>query len=166
MIKNHITYERASQLLRYDPETGWLHWAVPRKGRKKEGRSGFFDANSGYWRITIDGRPYSQHRIVWLLQYGAFPSCQIDHVNRDKTDNRQDNLRLAPRNAADNGQNRRTPKNNKSGVQGVCQRKSGLWRAYITVDRKVIELGHYKNLSDAACARKAAELKYFTFANS
>lgn len=47
------------------------------------------------------GRPFGRrhkmlmHAYVWLLEYGKKPARMIDHINRDKTDNRIENLRLA-----------------------------------------------------------------------
>lgn len=53
-------------------------------------------------------------------------------------------------------------KNNKSGTKGVCWCKNvGLWRAYITFQRKTISLGYYKDIKKAIQARKEAEEKYF-----
>ena len=36
---------------------------------------------------------YYGHRLAWLLHYGTWPEGVIDHINRDKTDNRISNLR-------------------------------------------------------------------------
>ena len=56
----------------------------------------------------------------------------------------------------------KTPKNNTSGVKGVYWHKpTKKWVARIGFKGKVIYLGYYKNIKDAAAARKAAEEKYF-----
>ena len=84
----------------------------------------------------------------------------IDHINRDKSDNRKSNLRFS--NDLLNSHNRSTPSNNKSGCMGVSfHTKSNKWRATITVNHKHIELGEFKNIEDAIEARNVAELKYF-----
>ena len=58
--------------------------------------------------------------------------------------------------------NKSISKNNTSGTPGVCYRqREKKWLAYITVNRKPIHLGYYKNLEDAIEARKQAEIKYF-----
>ena len=46
-----------------------------------------------YTDIHIDGYSYKAHRLVWLYVYGKWPEYTIDHVNREKSDNRLCNLR-------------------------------------------------------------------------
>ena len=78
---------------KYDPETGIL-----RRIRWGWGPCGYLTSN-GYLRIKINGTHYRVHRIVWKMHYGVDPlsGLDIDHINRDKTDNRINNLRLATR---------------------------------------------------------------------
>lgn len=53
-------------------------------------------------------------------------------------------------------------KNNTSGHKGVCYRaRNEKWMAYITIKKKKMHLGEYKNKEDAIKARKEAEEKYF-----
>lgn len=56
----------------------------------------------GYIILKIKGEQYKAHRIAWLLATGEYPKCEIDHINRDKTDNRFENLRLADRQIQNN----------------------------------------------------------------
>ena len=49
--------------------------------------------STGYVRIGIDGRKYTSHRLAWLYVHGVWPSDQIDHINRNRSDNRIANLR-------------------------------------------------------------------------
>jgi hypothetical protein len=100
--------------------------------------------------------------LAWLYVYGKFPEEQLDHINRIKSDNRIVNLRLATN--SENRQNIPIYKSNKSGVAGVhWSKKSGKWRAEITFGGRLIHIGFYDNLSDAAAARAAAKAKYHTF---
>lgn len=56
----------------------------------------------GYLRTQIfhGGRPVDMmiHRIVWIAENGVplIPDLDVDHLNRDKTDNRIRNLQLVP----------------------------------------------------------------------
>ena len=78
-------------------EDGCLYWIKPGKcSRAKPGdRAGFLDAN-GYRRIEHRRVRAREHRIVWILHHGEIPAgLQIDHINRDRSDNRIENLRLA-----------------------------------------------------------------------
>lgn len=84
----------------------------------------------------------------------------IDHINKNKLDNRKCNLRVTTQQV--NSINSTTRKDNTSGVKGVRKRKdTGKWSASITYNHRTIYLGCYDTLKDAVSARKAAEEKYF-----
>ncbi len=51
----------------------------------------------GYLIIKVKSKAFKAHHIVWLLVYGDFPKQEIDHINRNKLDNRIENLRLSSR---------------------------------------------------------------------
>jgi hypothetical protein len=75
--------------------------------------------------ITIDGVIYKAHRVIWLLMTGKWPDHQIDHEDRDASNNRWKNLREAT--PLQNANNRSLHRNNTSGTTGVywdkrCQR--------------------------------------------
>ena len=77
---NHITY---------DPDTG----EIKRIGRKNS--NGSLD-HYGYLIIKIKGVQWKAHRLAWVKYYGVAPRNNIDHINRNKTDNRICNLRDVP----------------------------------------------------------------------
>lgn len=81
----------------------------------------------------------------------------IDHINRNKLDNRNINLRVVTNHV--NTINVGKYKNNHSGHKGVTKIKYG-YIATITVNRRKVYLGFYKNIEDAIKARKDAEIKY------
>lgn len=55
--------------------------------------------------------------------------------------------------------NKRTPKNNTSGVKGVAWYKpTNRWVAYINMDKKRVTIGYYTDKEEAATARKLAEV--------
>ena len=84
--------------------------------------------------------------------------CYVDHINRCKLDNRTCNLRVVS--PEDSARNMPIKANNTSGVTGVSITKYGTYRAYISVDKRRIELGYYPTLQEAARIRYAAEETY------
>jgi HNH endonuclease/AP2 domain len=146
-------------LLRYDPETGLIYWIAKGKGKIKKKAAGTL-LHSGYLGICIGLKRWQAHRIAWALHHGDWPKDQVDHINGVKIDNRACNLREATN--SQNGKNLKLSKANKTGIAGVCwNKKHQSYRAYIKVEHKAMYLGTYKNLDDAAKARRNAEDKYF-----
>lgn len=149
--------------LSYDPETGHFKWVVRVMcyggGRWPGDIAGTI--SSGYVQIKLYGRLYRAQHLAWLLMTGEWPdpSLDIDHKDRDRSNNRWSNLRQAtrPQNIANAG----LRSDNKSGVPGVSMRKdTGKWHARITVDKKIILLGDFATLEQAIEARQAANELY------
>lgn len=62
-------------------------------GKKLIGDLAGYKKSDGYWRVYINGKGYYLHRLVWLYHKGTLPINEIDHINRNKSDNRIENLR-------------------------------------------------------------------------
>lgn len=155
-----ITQKRLRELFLYDAETGIFtrRVSVGRHGRHKAHVVAGTRQNHGYVVMCVDGRRYMAHRLAWLYMYGEWPSCDIDHLNGVRNDNRLANLRLATR--AQNMQNVRHHKHNTSGYKGVSWMPSRRkWRAYIFVDYKQRHIGLYDTPQEAHVARKKEEQK-------
>jgi len=83
-----------------------------------------------------------------------------DHINRDRLDNRKSNLRVATR--SQNVANTFVEKQNRSGYKGVSWKKSNRkWCAQIRALNKVIHIGLYVNIKDAAKAYNEEAKKHF-----
>lgn len=151
-----LTQERLKQVLDYDPCTGVFTWKKARNLRTPAGSV----AGTGvrYKTISIDSRQYLAHRLAWFYVYGYWPDEQVDHKNRNKHDNRIDNLRLATN--MHNAWNRPAPANSTTGIKGVYWHKRGYWYAKITVGYRQIHLGQFKTKEQAAAARDEASRKY------
>lgn len=82
----------------------------------------------------------------------------IDHINKNKLDNRKENLRICTN--QQNLFNSKLAKNNTSGYTGV--RWNGFsWVAYIKYNNKRINLGSFDNIEDAIRERLKFEKEYF-----
>ena len=100
---------------------------------------------------------FLMHRVINKTPKGF----DTDHINRNKLDNRKDNLRTVTRQK--NALNVGLLKNNTSGHKGISlDKRSGRWETYITVNYKKMFLGYYDNLFDAIKARKKAETIHHT----
>lgn len=150
MSNTDLTAQGLRVLLHYNPETGvftWLH----SKGTAKAGAVAGTPHAKGYTSIKISGRVYLAHRLAWLHVYGAWPTQDLDHVNRAKNDNRLANLREVTH--AENMQNRGLGRQNASGLKGASFHKlTGRWRAEIKLNGQ----RHYLGLFATAGAAHAA----------
>ena len=51
---------------------------------------------AGYHQVGLDGKTCVKHRLIaiqWIPNDNPKLKIQVDHINRDRTDNRIDNLR-------------------------------------------------------------------------
>lgn len=85
-------FERLNKAVKVDPETGLVYWRATRHGARWYKSVGTL-GKDGYLRIMIDGKRYLVHRVVYLLTHGHWPLQQIDHIDRNKINNRPNNLR-------------------------------------------------------------------------
>jgi len=163
MEKNQLTQNRLCELLEIDVEKGIFVWKHTMGGKAKKGQEAGSLTNQGYVQIRIDQEDYLAHRLMWFYVYGAFPILQIDHIDRDRKNNKITNLRIATQ--KQNSENMFREKTNTSGFRGVRKEqrlKSKPWSATITHNYKQKHLGYYATIEEAVAARKAAEDEYFT----
>lgn len=117
--------------------------------------------NDYKWRLNYQGYVVNDkvgklHR--FLMNPGE--DLVIDHINRNRLDNRICNLRACT--LQENNMNKSIPCNNTSGIQGVSWDKNrNKWLVHITVNRKQIHLGYFNTIEEAAEARRQAEIEYF-----
>ena len=148
-----LTRERVRELFDY------LDGKLVRRFRVRNCRAGDVAGHirkDGYVRIGIDGEHYLLHRVIWAWHHGYFPENQIDHINKNHTDNRITNLREVTQTC--NMRNRGNYHNNTSGVKGVHWRiKHNKWDAVITIGGLFIMIGRHNSFIEAVCHRLAAE---------
>lgn len=84
----------------------------------------------------------------------------VDHIDRNGLNNTRSNLRLATQ--TQNLANAKVRKHNKLGVKGVFWDKwKNKYKAKITVNKKVIQLGRFNTVEEAHAAYVAAAIKYY-----
>lgn len=157
--KRELTYERLTELLHYNPETGIFTWAKNHGSILKGTVAGSINNTVQGRYIVIDYASYAESRLAWLYMEGYFPEHVVDHKDRNRLNNKWENLRHVTQKC--NSRNCTISKNNVSGVNGVSWAKNcGKWSAQIKVDYKKIHLGTFENFNDAVKARWEAEKKY------
>ena len=96
------------------------------------------------------------HRIVMQAKPGQF----VDHINKNRADNRKRNLRCCRR--AENDRNRSTYSTNTSGVSGVYfDKQRNKWVASISFNKKRTLIGRFATKEDAVQARLKKEAELF-----
>ena len=151
-----LTAEVLRQKLSYNAETGDFHWREPGRGvPSTETPAGRVNGN-GYREIGINGRLYAAQRLAWLYVTGEWPVGEVDHVNRERSDNAWSNLRDV--NKAQNQANTGLKSSNRSGFRGVSPVKKypGRWQAQIRENGKRRHLGTFDSPEEANAAYQAA----------
>lgn len=158
MSDNRPTSSRLRELLAYDPSTGAFAWVGKRIGRSVGKEFAGSTRHDGYIVINIDGRSCRAHQLAWLYVYGEWPPFPIDHINRERADNRIANLRLASK--AENMANTETRAGKKiTGVRFVAH--AGKYMARLGVGGKTVFLGYFLKEEDAHRAYRIARKAHF-----
>jgi hypothetical protein len=144
--------ERLNELLFIDAD-GNLRWKKKPHSRCKHIESGAIAGSAkadGYWRVTIDGSHYYSHRIIWKIETGTDPGCfEVDHINRNRSDNRICNLRLlTPR---QNCLNKCESGRGKTGES--CVFNTGRRKSPFKVVVNGMHVGSFSSIRDAIVAR-------------
>ena len=136
-------------------EDGKLIWKIKRSGTKKWKTAGAMHRN-GYVVVTVAGKQYPAHRLIFLYHYGYLPEKgnELDHINRQRDDNRIENLREVSRQC--NQRNTGNWETNTSGVKGITF-VDNCWRACIRVMNILTNLGSFDDFDEAVLTRLAAE---------
>lgn len=163
-----LEYRGALELFRYDYETGVLYWrwrVNSRVPKTLEAGTQGKSSSDGYRQVSIKGKDCRVHRVVMLMCYGFYgEGLDVDHINHVRDDNRLVNLRFVTR--EENQRNQSLSSKSTTGVTGVSFLKAGKkYIAQIMVNRKLIYLGIFETLEEAAAARAEANLK-FNFNNN
>jgi hypothetical protein len=164
------------QCFDYDPGTGILTWRErPREhfptyagmvasNARFAGKVCGSSENKGYKVVGISGSLWPLHRLIWKMVTGEDPDI-IDHIDRDRANNRWVNLRSVTE--QQNHFNLPRYSNNRSGFKGVHRHSQNpKWIAQIRVDGRVKHIGSFNTIEAAKAAyNEAADRLHGEFAS-
>lgn len=145
--RDYPSQERLRELFDYDPDQGLLLSTSGRNRKKKA------VLRNRYRTVTIAKQQYNHHKCVWIWHNGCPDGLEVDHINRNSTDDRIENLRLAT--DSQNSQNRKVALTNTSGFKGVNRSGTG-WQARVMREGKRVFLGQFPTKEEAAAAYQQA----------
>ncbi len=130
--------------LEYNPETGEIY-----SHKKKRILKGYVNKDRGYRYHGTGGKLYISARLCWFLHYGEWPDGEIDHINRDRLDDRLCNLRVV--NRRENNLNRKPQGRLK--VRGVSMHKNK-YKVQRCINGQQNYYGLFETLEEAAAKAK------------
>lgn len=144
-------HKQLLEYLSYNPETGLFTWLKQKSSSIKIGNVAGYKDKLGYVQIKFNSKSYLAHRLAWFYVYKQFPIKDLDHINRNPTDNRLSNLREVSK--AENSHNT----DNKG---YWLHKEPNIWRSRIIVNTKLIYLGLFKTEEEAREAYIKAKREY------
>lgn len=124
----------------FEYRDGYLYW---KSGLKRandgsirqypEGAVAGGFGSKGYWQVSYKNRKYLAHNVVWELHNGPVPEgFTVDHRDRNPTNNRIENLRLATKTQQSANTKKWSLSKTASRWKGVIAwRKPGKWRLFV-----------------------------------
>ena len=101
-----ITQKELQEIFTY--KDGQLYWKTRPSNRVKIGSRAGRTRTDGYGVVSVKGKRYYIHRLVYLYHHGVLPSI-IDHIDRNPSNNEDDasvdvsNCLLVPQGISPNG---------------------------------------------------------------
>ena len=158
-MSKSITLSELKKCLEYNSETGVWKWKETLSARALTGEIAGTIGVHGYRIITLHGKKYRSSRLAWFYVKGIWPSFYIDHKNRNRSDDRFDNLREATHTE---NQKNMTKQKHKTLPKGVFidKRRNKIY-SKIICDGNFHWLGYHKSIADAETAYRLASKKLF-----
>lgn len=144
----------------YDPLTGILYRKsyTNVKGKTSQRKQVGTKHSLGYLKITVQYGPEPEcnrapyrlttmvHRVVWYLYYGRWPG-ELDHINRNKADNRIANLR-----EVDRSTNVRNCNKYDDASHAYWNSFMEKWQVRLRIQRKQYRFGRFETREQATLA--------------
>ncbi len=153
-----LTKQDIERLFIVDIDRGALFHRNSRGGSRAGARAGYI-ARHGYRTISINGKRFLEHRLVWFFLKGEWPA-EIDHIDRDRQNNAPANLRVATR--SQNNGNHPCRCDSQTGVKGVSPVYKGrTFAARIRKDGGSRLIGCFPTIQEAKAAYDAEARRLF-----
>ena len=149
---------------------------TPRTEENNDHLKVYFNNSDEYFICDLEDKEVALSE-SWYKGKNGYPACNrtnipfhkyvtdsiegmvVDHINRNKMDNRRCNLRIVTQSV--NMQNTNRIPKSSTGVLGVhFDKRKQKYYARIKIDNKNHYKGNFKNIEDAIAARKELEEKY------
>ena len=144
LVLKHFTYNGKN-----------LEWLVPTCPKVKVGQKFGHIASNGYIRGTFYYQSFLEHRLIWLYNYGVWPTGVIDHKNGITTENTLENLRDSTN--RQNQFNMKSHKGSTSKYKGVSWNKAlSKWLVQYRVKTERVHVGYFESEEAAAQAYRDA----------
>jgi len=136
----------------FDYVDGSLYWKIkPCMAVSIGDKAGTNKGAQGYSRVMYKKSTYLIHRIVWVWHGNSLDkNLEIDHINRNRADNRIENLRQVSK--------AKNLENQKGDLVCYCPsiKSKKKWKAYTKQAGKAkqVHLGYYETKQDALQALK------------
>jgi len=155
MLTPDKLHDRLTHLLTFHSETGEFTRRVSIKGYSAGSPIGTLN-DKGYLVAYIDSKQYRVHQLVWFLHHGEFLK-EIDHIDRNRSNNRLINLRPCLR--LENCGNT-SPRVHKYKGVTFCK-TTQKWKAQIGIDYRNVNLGRFQTIEEAALVYNNAAVEHF-----
>lgn len=160
-VEQIIAY--SEEFLDYNPSTGVLIWKKSPSRNVKIGQLAGYRNKDSVLMVKIRGILSQAHRVIWIMSYKEEPPQQIDHKDRDPSNNRLDNLRASDK--FTNQQNTIAHKDSSLKLKGV-DKSGSKFRARASLSGQRVCLGTFETPEEAASVVRRYRIKeYGEFAN-
>jgi len=150
-MSNKTSMQQALLQEIFEYSGGELLWRYDRAPRARKGAKAGSVMNHGYKGVKISGKTYLLSRLIYVYHYGEIPEgLFVDHIDRDPTNNKIENLRLLTH--AENTWNTEKSK-------GFHVLPSGNFRTEITAKGVKYSLGVFNTRAEAMLAYGNAKIK-------
>lgn len=149
--------EHLKELLAYDAMTGNFTRKKSIKGHSIGDKLGHM--RDGYHYIQNQGFNYPAHKLAFYFMTGIYPNSDVDHIDRDRSNNRFSNLRIATR--SQNMLNTTSHRDSELQCKNVSFiPKTGKFNVKLTVNGRVKHIGNFDDLELADLVAQEARNKY------